>query len=169
MALVKRSDKVAFLGVPDSAGDGVTYTRMTGFTEFSRSSNPKEYSRQYVDEDFEQTDVVGFSPSFSYAFDRYTESAVHKDLVSITDNELIGSGAVRSIVIVDLSDESTSASCPAILREFSVIPDAEGSEMEAYTYSGTFKVKGEKVFGTATTEDGWETCEFTSEQQETEG
>ena len=62
-ALKKRSDIVAFYGIED------TFHRMRGFTEGSISKNPKEYSRQYIDEDGEQTDVVGYSPSMSYAFD----------------------------------------------------------------------------------------------------
>jgi len=32
--------------------------------------------------------------------------------------------------------------------------------MEAYKYSGTFRVKGEKVFGTAESTDDWQTCTF---------
>ena len=52
------------------------FTRMKGFTELSGSKNPTEYSRQYVDEIFESTDVTGYSPSWSFAFDDYTEDAV---------------------------------------------------------------------------------------------
>lgn len=47
-------------------GDGKTYTRMTGFTSMSESKNSTEYSRQYVDEASERSDVVGYSPSNDY-------------------------------------------------------------------------------------------------------
>lgn len=76
--LVKRSQKVAFYGVPGE--DSATYHRMTGFTEFSKTSNPKEYNRQYVDEDFERNDITGYNPEFSYAFDLFENNAVHTDI-----------------------------------------------------------------------------------------
>ena len=135
MAIAKRSSKVAFYGV--STDDGVVYHRMSGFTEFATSKNPIEYSRQYVDEEMEVTDVVGYAPSVSYEFDLFDDNPVHKDMAAIADNE------------------------SAIKREFSVIPDGEGASMDAYTYSGSLKVKGEKVFGTAESTDGWKTCVFT--------
>lgn len=161
LEIAKRNEKVAFFGVKGE-GDAVTYHRMRGFTEFTKSSNPKEYSRQYVDEAFEQTDVVGYSPSISYGFDYSANEAVHQDIKNITDNELCGSAAVRSIVIVDLTKESTTkGTYAAVMREFAVIPDSEGDNMDAYTYSGTLKVKGENVIGTATTTDEWQTLTFT--------
>ena len=138
-----------------------TYHRMQGFTDMSKSLNPKEYSRQYVDEEFEQTDVVGFSPSIAYGFDQYKGNAVHDELVKLSDNEAIGTDAVRTIVIVDFTKETANTGeYLATAREFSVIPESEGGSMDAYTYSGTFKVKGDKIEGTATTTDDWQTLEF---------
>ncbi len=158
--IVKRSDKLAFFGVIDAEGK-VTYHRMKGFNEIATKKSPIEYSRQYVDQEFEQSDVVGYSPSISYSFDQFSDNAVHNDLVDIADKELVGMEAVRSIIMVDLSRVDHSGSCPAVKREFSVICDSEGNSMEAYTYSGTLKVKGEKVFGSAVSSDDWETCSFT--------
>ncbi len=158
--IVKRSDKLAFFGVKE-AGGATIYYRMKGFSEISTKKNPLEYSRQYVDEEFEQSDVVGYSPSISYAFDQFLDDPVHKDLVSIAENELLGDSAVRSILMVDLSQADETGSCPAVKRDFSVILDTEGNSMDAYTYSGTMKVKGEKVFGHAVSTDEWESCSFT--------
>lgn len=151
MSLMQRADKVAFYGVPQEGG-GVVYHKMKGFTEFSVSKNPKEYSRQYVDEYFEETDVTGYSPSISYAFDRYTDNPVHTDMVAITDEERVGSDAVRSILLVDMTTESENG-YQASIREFSVIPDSEGSSLDAYTYTGVLKVKGDRVVGTAVLTD----------------
>ncbi len=139
----------------------IIYHRMQGFTDMSKSLNPKEYSRQYVDEAFEQTDVVGFSPSIAYSFDQYKGNAVHDDLVQLSDNEAVGTSAVRTIVIVDFTKPTDKdGEYKATSRDFSVIPDSEGGSMDAYTYSGNFKVKGNKVDGTATTNDDWLTLEF---------
>lgn len=163
MDITKRSEKIPFMGIKKD--QTVTYHRLKGFTEFSKSANAKEYSRQYIDEDFEQADVVGYSPSVSYAFDLDSSNEVHKDLVSIADNELCGSAAVRSIVIVDLSTESaTEGAYSAVCRDFAVIPDAEGDSTDAYTYSGSMKAKTKVIKGTATTTDEWQTLTFTAEE-----
>ena len=156
--IVKRNDKVAFYGIEENGV--LTYHRMTNFTELATSKNPKEYSRQYVDKEYEEADVVGYSPSVSYSFDQHTESAVHTDMVKIHDEELTGADAVRSLLIVDMTSE-TDGGFKAFARDFAVIPDSEGDSMEAYTYSGTFKAKGEKKAVVATSADGWKTCEVT--------
>ena len=169
--LVQRADKVAFMGVPTTAGGTTTivYHRMQGFTDMSKSLNPKEYSRQYVDEAFEQTDVVGFSPSIAYGFDQYKGNAVHDDLVKLSDNEAVGTAAVRSIVIVDFTKETAETGAfEAKKREFSVIPDSEGGSTDAYTYSGNFKVKGNQIEGVATSSDDWMTLTFTENMEKKE-
>jgi len=157
-SLFKRCDKLAFYGVPQENGE-VVYKRMTGFTEISTSKQPKEYKRQYVDEEFETSDVVGYSPAISYSFDRFSKNPVHEDIVKITDDELLGLDAVRTIIIVDMKS-AEGETCSAIKRDFSVIPDSEGGSMDAYTYSGSFKANSAKTRGNATSNDNWETIVF---------
>lgn len=155
--MIKRSDKVAFIGVSDNGG--VKYHRLANFTEFSQSKNAKEYSRQYVDEDFERSDVVGYSPSISYSFDYDGSNAGHKLIIDITDGEKLGDEAICSIVVVDMTRRADEGN--AIQREFSVIPDSEGDDTNAYTYSGTLKANGPSVKGTAASTDSWQTITFT--------
>lgn len=158
--IVKRYKKLAFYGVPTADGEGgYTFYRMKGFDEIATAKNPKEYSRQYVDEEFEQTDVVGYTPSITFGFDRFSGDAVHGDIIQIFDNEKVGADAVRPIIMVDMADDENSA----IKRDFAVIAENEGNGLEAYKYSGTFRVKGDKVLGKATSNDGWQTCTFTEE------
>lgn len=159
MSLVKRSKKVMFL-----EGTADKFDRMKGFTSLSTSKNPKEYTRQYVDEDFETTDITGISTSIEFAFDQLEGDAVHDKLVAIIDEERIGQDAVVNMVSVDLTQPGTALegdSFVAIKRAFTVVPGSEGDSMDAYTYSGTFRVKGERIIGEATTTDGWKTCTFT--------
>lgn len=152
-----RSKKVAFAEVENG-----TFNRMKGFTALTTNKNPKEYTRQYVDESFEVTDVVGISTSMDYTFDQMQGDPVHDKLISIIDGEKIGDDAVVSIVVVDFTQEgATGASFKAIKRDFAVIPGTEGDNIDAYTYSGTFRVKGERIEGEATSTDDWETCTFT--------
>ncbi len=149
--LIKRADKKAFWGVP---GEGeATFTRMRGFTELSGSKNPIEYSRQYVDEQFESTDVIGYSPSWSFAFDEFTNDAVLTDIVDILDGEKLGTDAQREIVFVDFS-KAVGGGFKAVKRTFAVIGDSEADGSEAYTYSGNLRVVGSRVDGVATIADG---------------
>ncbi|MBQ6169791.1 MAG: hypothetical protein IJK30_07540 [Ruminococcus sp.] len=151
--IVARHKKVAFFGVV--SGNTETFTRMPKFTQLTTNKNPMEYSRQYVDEPFQETDVVGYSPSISYAFDRHRSSVVQDDIVKIHDEELIGDDAVRNIVVVDVETGE------AVQRSYAVIPSTEGDNINVYTYSGNFKTKGELIQGTATSSDDWQTCTFT--------
>ena len=133
--LVGRHKRVAFM---DVAGDGKTFTRMTGFTSMSDSKNSTEYSRQYVDEASERSDVVGYAPSMDYEFDRYTNDAVHAKLAEITDDEILGSDAQVTVVVVDLFDATAedANTCTARKRDWSVIPDSEGDGTDALIYKG---------------------------------
>ena len=148
--LVTRPKKLAFWQLPDGS-----FQRMEGFTDLSYSQNPKEYSRQYVDEEFERTDIVGYAPSISYSFDRYTGNEVLEDIVKITENEYIGDLMKRTIVTIDLSSGSMIA--PAKMRDYAVIPDSNGDTTDCLTYSGNFKAKGLLIDCTATSNDDWQT------------
>ena len=153
--MIKRSEKLAFMEV--GTGENRVYKRMTGFTEFSLSQNPKEYSRKYVDEDMERVEVVSYSPSISYKFDADMDNPVHKFLYDVAERELTGEDAKCSIIIVDISKDKESGQGSAVLRSFSVIPNSEGEDKDTYTVSGTLKALGKKEFGVATSRDNWQT------------
>ena len=154
--LVQRADKVAFLNVKD------TFTRMKGFTGMSTAKNPKEYTRQYVDELFETTDVVGISAAIEFAFDQFKGDAVHDKLVEMIDGEVVGTDAVVEIMVVDFTKPVPSAdgTFEAKKRKYSLIPNTEGGSLDAYTYEGTFRVNSKTEKGTATTTDEWATATF---------
>ena len=154
-ALIKRSGRVAFYGVPD--GDGVIYHRMTHFTDMSISKNPKEYKRKYVDEDNERSDITGYSTAIAYNFDYCDGDPVHDDMVRIANHELTADDAAREIVVVDIFKSADNAE----KREYAVMPDKEGDSTDVYTFGGSFKSRGVKVFGTASSADGWQTVTFT--------
>ena len=130
-----------------------------------------EFNLLHIEHDIISCNYVSYThldvykrQEYSYAFDLFTENAMHTDIVSITDNEATGTDAVREIIVVDLTKTGTpEGSYEAVKREFSVIPDSEGDSTDAYTYSGSLKVVGERVKGTATSADGWKTLTFAEE------
>ena len=163
--LVKRSGKVAFMDV--STTQIPNFLRMRKFTEISKSKNPTEYSRTYVDEDGEVTDVTGYSEEIAYAFDLYSGNLVHEKIVKITDDELTGDEALVKILIVDFS-KPVEDGYEARLRTYSTIPDTEGDATEAYTYSGTFRKNSAFVKGTATVSKDGLTATFTENEENEE-
>ena len=147
------------MGLTDNA---TTYNRMHGFTDMGKSANPSEYSRRYVDERTERSDVTGYAPEIGYGFDQTKGDKVQQVIVDITDDELTGKKV--TIVTVDFSQEGATANTyVARKREYSVIPDSDGDSTDAYTYSGSFKAAGDIVKGTASSKDNWETCSFTAD------
>ena len=137
--LVGRSQRVAFMNVSDS-GSSSDFQRMTGFTNMTNAKNPKEYGRQYVDEDSERSDVVGYAPSIDYSFDRHTNTPVHEKICKIHDGELLGNDTHVDIVVVDLFKKSaTGSKYYATKRTYAVIPDSDGDGTDALIYSGSFK------------------------------
>ena len=147
--LVKRSDKVSFFG---NMGTGTeVFNRMRGFTTMSGSKNPIEYSRHYVDEDFETTDVTGYSPAIDFNFDQFVGDVVHEEMVEILDGEKTGTEARRNIVTVDFSKPGeTTGTYEAVKREYAIIGDSDGDSTDAYTYGGTFRATGKRIVGIAT-------------------
>lgn len=142
--LVGRYEKIAYLKVDSE------YLRMHGFTDMSGSKNIKEYTRQYVDEKGETTDVTGVSNEIAFGFDLYANDKVHEKIAKIFDDEKVGNDAVVEILVVDFSKTESGNTFPARLRTYTVVADSEGDSTDAYTYSGTFKSKGEAKIGTAT-------------------
>ena len=157
---VKKSEKLVFYGV-DNDGS-TTYYRMKGFSNLEKSDNPVEYSRTYVDEDMERSDVVGYAPAISASFDQIVGDEVHDDILDIVDNETIGSGAVRTLMVVDLTKAAAgkAGSFEAYIRNYSVIGDSEGRD-DLYNRSVNFKANGPIEKGTATSSDEWATATFT--------
>lgn len=121
-----------------------------GFTSFSESKNPKEYSRQYVHEKTERSDVVGFAPSIAYSADMYSGDPCVERVAKAHDEEQIGNDSHVDIVVVNMWEKGTGDSYVAYKRTYSIIPDTKGDGSDALIYSGNLKAAGESVKGTAT-------------------
>ena len=162
MKLVTRNKKVAFMNVSTTAI--ANFLRMTKFTEISKSKNPTEYSRTYVDEDGEVTDVTGYSEEISYNFDLHTGNLVHEKIVDITDNEKVGDDALVQILQVDFT-KPIGSGYEARLRTYSVVPDSEGDSTDAYTYAGSFKKNSNMTIGVATMNSDNTVATFTANEE----
>ena len=159
--IITRAQRVAFMNTNKEEGTP-KFERMTGFTTMTTSKEPKEYARQYVDENTERSDVVGYAPSTEFAYDRHTNTPVHDILSEIHDKERLGNDAHVEIISVDLFAEDEEKKCPAIKRTYAVVPDADGDGTDAMVYSGTFRAVYGIEEGYATSADGWKTAEYTA-------
>lgn len=152
MQVYNRADIVNFMNTGTVAEP--VYTRMQGFTEGGKSLNSSTYDRRYIDEKTERSTVTGYSTEIAYNFDRIVDNAIHEKLADIHDKELVGETV--QILTVNLKNNE------ARLRNYSVIPDADGDSTDAYTYSGTFHADGDIQEGTATVSADGMTATFTA-------
>ena len=122
-----------------------------GFTSLKEGKNPNEYSRHYVHEVTERTDVVGYATQIDYTTDTYTENAVITKIAKVSDEELTGTDAQVEILNVNLFKDSGSGSThayEAFKRTYAIIPDAKGDGTDALIYSGSLKAVSDIVKGT---------------------
>lgn len=124
------------------------YLMGEGMTELTVSKNPKEYSRKYVHDRNERTDTIGFAPAISYSADIYDDDPVAREIVAVTDRELIGDAAHRRIVSVNRWQPVGANTYVAYLNIYSLIPDGMGEGTDALVYTGNFKSSGESIAGT---------------------
>lgn len=141
VALVQRYQRVAFMNT--GTREVPVWQRMQGFSTFSESKSTKEYSRQYVDEQTERSDVSGYSTEISFTFDRYSPYKVHDTIAEMIDGEKLGTDCHVEILTVDLFTKDETGNCKARYREYAVIPDNAGDSTDAMTYSGTLKAAGD--------------------------
>ena len=127
-----------------------TYSRIgEGVTDFTESKNAQEYTRQYIDDQSETTDVVGYSPSVAYSADIYTDDPVCQKLVAVTDGELVGNAAQVDVVTANEYEiEGEATTCTAYKRTYSVVPDQKGGGVQALVYTGTLRAVGDQTVGT---------------------
>lgn len=158
--LVGRSKRVAFMNV--GTGEEPKFVRMQGFTNLNEQKSPTEYSRRYVDEETQRSDVTGYATGQAFSFDRYSPYTVHQKLADIIDGEKIGTDTHVEIVTVDLFSDGEEKL--ARRRTYSVVPDTSGDGTDALIYSGTFKAISGIEEGTATSADKWQTVVFTKSE-----
>lgn len=156
--IYNRADIVNFIGLELNA---TTFHRMIGFTDMGETLNTETYERRYVDEQSSRKDTTGFSKEIAYSFDRYANNDVHDKIAEIHDDELVG--IVLPILTINFNEKNEDGSYKAKLRNYSIIPDGQGSGTDAYTYSGTFGANGKITKGTATVGADGKTATFTAE------
>jgi len=145
--LVFRYQWESYMKIPESTPEYALIGE--GFTSLSESKNSKEYTRKYVHDKTERTDVIGYSPSIAYSCDKISGDPVVNEVVKIHDDELVGSDARREIVSVNLWETAEGENTyRARKRTFAVIPSNKGDGTDALIYTGTMKACSDFVPGT---------------------
>ena len=154
MSLIMRYQWAAYMGIlSGSSPQTETFNLIgEGFTSFPESKNPKEYTRKYVSDKTERSDVIGYAPSIAYSCDTISDDPVVQEIVKITDGELIGDDTHRTVISVNLWEPvgsgSSSTSYKAYKRTYAIIPGNKGDGTDALIYSGTMKAVSDVVEGT---------------------
>ena len=139
MGLITRSRMRSYMDC------GGTYHEIgEGFTEFTENKNPKEYARQYINEAAERTDLVGFAPSVTFAFDVYAADPVQEKILAAANSEAVGEDAHVTVVTAFLHRAVTGGDgVEAVRRVYTVCPEKLGSGTDALICSGNLKACGE--------------------------
>lgn len=148
--LVKRAELHSYMDVGASGTPSFELIG-EGFTSLSEAKNPKEYSRQYIHEYTERTDVVGYAPAIAYSVDAHTNNSVIAKIIAVTDQELTGADCQVDIVAVNTFETQTSGQstvCTAYKRKYAIIPDNKGDGTDALVYTGNFRAVGDVIPGT---------------------
>ena len=147
--LVNRNEWAAYAEVPGEGGTKTYYLIGEGFTSLTESKNPKEYSRQYVHEKTERTDVTGYATSLAYTCDTYSEDPVIQHIVKVTDKEFVGTEAQIKVCSVNMwVTDGGETVHEAYERTYAIIPDSKGDGNDALVYSGTLRAASDAVEGT---------------------
>lgn len=150
MSLIMRNRFASYMNT--GVGQNAVWTLIgEGFTSLKEAKNPKEYSRQYVHESTERTDVVGYATQLDYTIDVYSGNPVIDKIIEITDQEKTGTDAQVEILSVNLWEDSGVSPAHAYVaykRTYAIIPDSKGDGTDALVYSGSFKAVGDPVKGT---------------------
>ena len=118
-----------------------------GFTSFPESKNPAEYTRKYICDQTERSDVIGYAPSIEYSTDCISGDPVVAEILYVHDNELVGSDTHRDVVNVNRWKEK-EGKCPAKMRTYAIIPNQKADGTDALVYTGTMKAVSDIVDGT---------------------
>lgn len=155
MALIMRYQWAAYMGVlSGSSTQTETFNLIgDGFTSFPEAKNPKEYTRKYINDKTERSDVIGYAPSIGYTCDMISDDPVVQEIAKITDGELVGNDTHRNVVSVNLWEPvgSTANTYKAFKRAYAIIPGNKGDGTDALIYSGTMKAVSDVVEGTFNT------------------
>ena len=155
LKIYNRADIVNFMNTGTTQAK--VWTRMQGFTAGGKELNSSTYSRRYIDENFERETTTGYSPNIPYTFDRIVGNAVHEKVAKVHDDELVG----ETCEILSVNTITNEAK----YRSYDINPDSDGTDTEAYTYSGNFHANGTFTKGTATISADGLTATFTEGQE----
>ena len=156
MPLVMRYQYESYMGCLEAGTSGTVTETFNligeGFTSFPESKNPQEYSRKYVSDKTERTDVIGYAPSIEYSADCVSDDPVVKEIMKIHDGELVGNDTHRNIISVNRWEENaTDHTCPATKRAYAIVPNAKGDGTDALIYTGTMRAAGDLITGSFNT------------------
>lgn len=147
MPLLMRYQWESYLGVKGSEGAETFELIGEGFTSFPESKGAKEYTRKYICDSTERSDVIGYAPSRAYSCDAIDDNPVCAEIMKITDNEAVGEAAQRSVIAVNTWEEADGA-CVAYKRTYAIVPDTKGDGTDTLIYSGTMKAVSNLIKGT---------------------
>lgn len=142
--IAMRTEVIPFMNL--GSKDSPQWTQCgRGWKKFQENPNAQTESEQYINEESETTDTVGYSPQYNIECNlMYTDPTIKK-VYTIAKDRLTGSDAVLDMLIVDKFD-GTETACTARRENLAVaISSIDGTKKMAMT--GNLNCQGGSVKG----------------------
>lgn len=142
--IAKRTEVIPYMNLGTT--DAPDWKRCgRGWKKFQENPNAQTESEQYINEESETTDTVGYSPQYNIECNlMYTDPTIKK-VYTIAKDRLTGSDAVLDMLIVDRFD-GTEEACTARRESLAVaISSIDGTKKMAMT--GNLNCQGGSVKG----------------------
>lgn len=127
----------------------------TGFTELTESFGAQTTSKRYIDQASATQSITGYEWSSSFTADQIVNNKVTEYILTIAEEEKLGTETETEYLIIDLDKEATGStqSAPAYRarkRTIAISVDSTSDNDSELGMSGTFLGMSDVTVGTAT-------------------
>ena len=148
--LVMRNAYLAFMNVEENPDMPGQYRLVgEGFRKLSQVKEPSEYTRRFVNESTDTTDIIKYNAEIAYEIDVFSDDPCVRRIVHITDGERRGQKARTDIITLFTEDVvALPYVCKASKRRYAIVPDRIGDDISVLQTSGKMVALDEKIEGT---------------------
>lgn len=147
--LVMRSSVLAFMNIQKDPLQLPRYSLIgDGFTRLVNNKAPTEYTRKFVNQRTETTDIIKYQTEILYEIDVLSNNEVIRRILDITDGEW-RTGAAMTDVVTVWTDEIVARPmvCAASRRQYKIIPTTIGDDIQTLRTTGKMVAQGEAEKG----------------------
>ena len=148
--LLMRNAYLAFMNIEEDEDLPGRYSLVgEGFKKLSQVKEPTEYTRRFVNESTDTTDIIKYNAEIAYEIDVFSGDPCVQRIVNITDEERRGKKARTDIITLFTEDiVAPPFVCKATKRKYTIIPDRIADDVSVLQATGKMVAMNDKIGGT---------------------